>query len=242
MSQRCRHTLFTLHQHSRAPFRREKHPNAYTLTIRVPIEDQHAAVTHLHDRAPQIAVLAPSCSVGAVCMSYHPTAMLVDRSFVGIQPLAQYSDAMQTLFLDFDGVLHPEFCHESKHFCCLPFFEEAVRHAPDVEIVITSTWRHQHRPEDLARRFSADISQRVIGVTPHFPTLDDVPDTLVSFEREAECNAWLRANGRVASPWLAVDDRSWLYRPFNRALFLVNGKTGLTAQASRELVQRLLTL
>jgi len=173
---------------------------------------------------------------------HSPIAMLVDTSSVGIQLLAQYSDAMQTLFLDFDGVLHPEFCHESKHFCCLPFFEEAVRHAPDVEIVITSTWRYQHRREDLARRFSADISQRVIGVTPYFPALDDVPDTLVSFEREAECNAWLRANGRVASPWLAVDDRSWLYRPFNRSLFLVNGKTGLTAQASRELVQRLLTL
>ncbi|MDZ7865947.1 HAD domain-containing protein [Acidovorax sp.] len=149
---------------------------------------------------------------------------------------------MPTLLLDFDEVLHPEFCHESTHFCCLPYFEEAVRLAPEVEIVIASTWRHQHRLEDLARRFSADVSQRVIGVTPHFPALDDVPQTLLSFEREAECNARLRANGRVASPWLALDDRSWLYRPFNRALFSVNGKTGLTAQASGELLQRLLTL
>ncbi len=241
MSQRCRHTVFSLHLHGRMPYRRET-PNACTLTIRAQIEDLRTVDFHRHDRSLQMAVFAPSCSVAAVCISYHPTAMLVDRSFVGIQLLAQYSDAMQTLFLDFDGVLHPEFCHESKHFCCLPFFEEAVRQAPEVEIVIASTWRHQHRLEDLARRFSADVSHRVIGVTPYFPALDDVPDTLVSFEREAECNAWLRANGRVASPWLAVDDRSWLYRPFNRSVFLVNGKTGLTAQASRELVQRLQTL
>lgn len=141
MSQRCRHSVFTLHVHSRMPYRRET-PNDCTLNIRAQIEDLRTVDFHRHDRSLQMAVLAPSCSVGAVCSSYSPIAMLVDTSFVGIQLLAQYSDAMQTLSLDFDGVLHPEFCHESKHFCCLPFFEEAVRHAPDVEIVISSTWRH----------------------------------------------------------------------------------------------------
>lgn len=149
---------------------------------------------------------------------------------------------MRTLFLDFDGVLHPEFCHESEHFCCLPFFEEAVRQAPDVEIVIASTWRFQHGFEDLVRRFSADVAQRVIGVTPRFTEIEDVPETLVSFEREAECNAWLRANGRVAYPWLAVDDRSWLYKPFHCSLFLINGKTGLTTQTAADLVKRLRAL
>jgi hypothetical protein len=40
-------------------------------------------------------------------------------------------------------------------------------------------------------------------------------------------------------PWLAVDDRSWLYRPFNRSLFLVDGKTGLTRENARDLIERL---
>lgn len=46
---------------------------------------------------------------------------------------------MPTLFLDFDGVLHPEFCHESRHFCCLPVLEEVVRQVPDCELVITAS-------------------------------------------------------------------------------------------------------
>jgi len=45
------------------------------------------------------------------------------------------------LFLDFDGVLHPEFSHESRHFCCLPVLEQVVRQLQDCEVVISSTWR-----------------------------------------------------------------------------------------------------
>ncbi|WCT24267.1 HAD domain-containing protein [Acidovorax temperans] len=50
---------------------------------------------------------------------------------------------MPILFLDFDGVLHPEHCHESKHFCCLPVLEDALRQAPEWQVVISSTWRLQ---------------------------------------------------------------------------------------------------
>lgn len=63
---------------------------------------------------------------------------------------------MPILFLDFDGVLHPEHCHESKHFCCLPFLEGVLREIPDCELVITSTWR-LHKPlDDLRSYFSSD--------------------------------------------------------------------------------------
>lgn len=41
---------------------------------------------------------------------------------------------------------------------------------------------------------------------------------------------------------LAIDDRSWLYRPFNRSLFLVDGKTGMTAANAEALVERLRSL
>ena len=71
---------------------------------------------------------------------------------------------MKTVFLDFDGVLHPEFCHESKHFCCLPLFEEVLRKVPDCEIVIASTWRLQTPIDVLRAHFSHDISPRIVGV------------------------------------------------------------------------------
>lgn len=149
---------------------------------------------------------------------------------------------MKTLFLDFDGVLHPEHCHESRHFSCLPAFENALRCVPVWDVVITSTWRLQIPLESLRARFSPDVAHRIIGVTTPFTHLESIPDSLQAFEREAECDAWLRANDRVVFPWLAIDDRSWLYRPFNRSLFLVDGKTGLTSADAEALIHRLSSL
>ena len=149
---------------------------------------------------------------------------------------------MFTLFLDFDGVLHPEFCHESQHFCCLPQFESAVRHFPETNIVISSTWRHQRSLEQMREFFSADVANRVVGVTPAFNTLDSVPDALLGYEREAECEAWLRAQQRSHLPWLALDDRPWLFRPFSRSLFRVDGQTGLTDQLSTSLAAKMASL
>ncbi len=146
---------------------------------------------------------------------------------------------MRTLFLDIDGVLHPEHCHESRHFCCLPVFEKVLSRNPDWDVVITSTWRLQAPLDDLRARFSPYVARRIVGVTAKFSQLESVPEPLQAFEREAECNAWLRANDRVVFPWLAIDDRSWLYRPFNRFLFLVDGKSGMTAANAEELIGRL---
>jgi len=110
-----------MHLHGQTPYRRET-PNACTLTTRAQTEDLGTLDFHRQDRTLQVAVLAPNCSVGAVCIRDSPVARLVGTSiFFGIQLLAQYFDAMRTLFLDFDGMVHPEFRHESKHFCCLHF-------------------------------------------------------------------------------------------------------------------------
>lgn len=70
---------------------------------------------------------------------------------------------MSLLFLDFYGVLHPKHCHESKRFCCLEVFEQAVRQAPDIDLVVTSTWRLQNSLEQLRKRFSIDVAARIAG-------------------------------------------------------------------------------
>ncbi|MFI8619274.1 HAD domain-containing protein [Acidovorax sp. NPDC077693] len=146
---------------------------------------------------------------------------------------------MPILFLDFDGVLHPEHCHESKHFCCLPLLEGVLREVPDYEIVITSTWRLQKSLDELRSYFSSDVANRIAGMTPQFSELQDVPDTLFAYQRQAECHAWLSKQGMRHRPWLAVDDRSWLYRPFTTSLFLVDGRTGLTEHQAVQLATRL---
>jgi hypothetical protein len=146
------------------------------------------------------------------------------------------------IFLDFDGVLHPEFSHESQHFCCLPILQDVVRQLHDCEVVISSTWRFHWSLERLRGNFSPDVAARIVGVTPKYTELNSIPDTLVSYEREAECQAWLRAEGRAHLPWLAIDDRSWLYRPFCRSLFLIDGRSGLTPVLGEKLLSRLLCL
>ena len=47
---------------------------------------------------------------------------------------------MLILLLDFDGVLHPEHCHESKHISCLPILEDVLRQVPECKVLIASTW------------------------------------------------------------------------------------------------------
>ncbi|CAN7625007.1 HAD domain-containing protein [Acidovorax sp. LjRoot38] len=149
---------------------------------------------------------------------------------------------MSILFLDFDGVLHPEHCHASKHFCCLPILEDALRHVPACQVVITSTWRLEKSFEDLLQRFSLDITALIDGVTPRYCELVNVPNTLVGYDREAECHAWLWANKLPHCNWVAVDDRSWLYRPFCKSLFLVDGRTGLTQATGSQLAACLQSL
>jgi hypothetical protein len=150
-----------------------------------------------------------------------------------------FASSVQILFVDFDGVMHPEFCHESNYFMQRDNFEAVVRACPDIEIVISSTWRQQRSIQALRALFSEDVAARVIGITPLYAQLDDVPDTLQGYEREAECRSWLRQHGCVAKEWLAVDDRAWNFRPFNRNVFLVDGRVGLDVDTADALLARM---
>lgn len=135
--------------------------------------------------------------------------------------------------------MHPEFCHESKHFVHLENFEAVMRAAPHVELVISSTWRYKRSLQELKALFSDDVAARIIGTTPFYAQLTDVPDTLLGYEREAECRSWLRQHERATHEWLALDDRSWNFRPFNRNVLLVDGGVGLSADAAQTLLARL---
>lgn len=87
--------------------------------------------------------------------------------------------------------------------------------------------------------FSEDVAARVIDTTPLYAELEDVPDTLGGYQREAECRAWLRRQGRATQEWLALDDRPLNFRPFNRNVFLVDGHVGLDANAAKNLAARI---
>jgi len=116
------------------------------------------------------------------------------------------------LFLDFDGVLHPEFEGQAAPaeiaFCHLPRFEAIMRDYPAIEIVISSMWREQFPLETLRARFSSDIAARIVGATPIFPRIES---KYLPARREAEILAWLAEQGRMDEPWLALDDADWQF-------------------------------
>lgn len=71
------------------------------------------------------------------------------------------------IFLDFDGVLHPD---GVGLFSRLPLLESFLSRMPEAEIVVSSTWREDHTLDELRQFFSPELRQRISGVTP---SLDD---------------------------------------------------------------------
>ncbi len=92
---------------------------------------------------------------------------------------------MKTLFLDIDGVLHPDgaaglsalddghglfitaenlFVTGEALFCWLPLLAELIQDTP-VTIAIHSSWRNQFDLEQIVRHFPESLQQRVLGAT-----------------------------------------------------------------------------
>lgn len=145
---------------------------------------------------------------------------------------------MPVMFLDFDGVLHPEFCNATKHFECERHLASALI-GNDVELVVSSTWRLGRTLCEIKELFSDPIANLIVGTTTRYSELPEISGSCAPFERETECVAWMSANRPPWTRWIAADDRPWLFRPFCRNLFLVDGKRGLDEKSSKLLRARL---
>ncbi|MEP7297666.1 MAG: HAD domain-containing protein [Burkholderiales bacterium] len=145
------------------------------------------------------------------------------------------------LFLDFDGVLHPEPCLSKDWFERLPLFEHWMRRHAQIDLVISSNWRNVVPWRDIVERFSRDIQERIIGHTP--PRADVVeslvPAEILIFEREAEIFDWRRTRGRLSEPWIAVDDYPWWFSHGCANLVVIDPATGITAKDLATLSQRI---
>lgn len=140
------------------------------------------------------------------------------------------------IFLDIDGVLHPEPCARPELLRELPRLETVLRDFPEAQVVVSSTWRDTRTLGELQSLFSPDVAAQVIGVTPAWRDLDQV---VYSYQRQAEVEAWLRAN---RSPWdrfVVLDDRAWLFSPFYAPLLLCDPATGLDNLVEHRLRDRL---
>lgn len=170
------------------------------------------------------------------------------------------------IFLDFDGVLHgndaglelnvrdeasmQSLTDEQRRFITRDgrlivgknLFEHADRLAmalepfPDVQIVITSTWRIHFEPESIKSFLPAALADRVIGITPQVFSRDGVS------QRLREIDLYFGRNNLVLEPWIALDDQGWLFfcgEGVASHLILLDGKKGFTDAAAVVLRQRL---
>lgn len=138
------------------------------------------------------------------------------------------------IFLDIDGVLHPEHDGEAtpadQVFCHLPRFEAVMRDFPMVEIVISSMWRYQFTLDQLRARFSPDIAARIIDTTAKTERIDGY----LPARREGEILDWLAASGRECS-WIALDDAAWQFQQYRDRLVVCTWHIGLNDEVESQL-------
>lgn len=124
-----------------------------------------------------------------------------------------------TLFLDFDGVLHPNGADDAEAFSLAPVLAAAL--APfDCRIVISSSWRFHVPLDEILARLPDPIGARVVGRTgkafigPH--------------PRFREITAWVERY--AVRDWRALDDSHFEFPNPCPQLIRCPGDTGIGVQ------------
>ena len=102
------------------------------------------------------------------------------------------------LFLDFDGVLHPNFCPEQNYFCRLDLLIEALgSRTKGLEVIISSSWRFHYSLDEILGYFPESMQRIIAGVTPEVEP--------GRHQRYREICAYLSQYKRTRD-WRALDD------------------------------------
>jgi hypothetical protein len=122
------------------------------------------------------------------------------------------------LFLDFDGVLHPNLPREEELFSRITLLSALAN--VTFEIVISSSWRFQYPLHEITGRFPPTLAEKIRDVTG--PALDG------RFSRWREIQAYATQAG--IENFVALDDSAWSFPPNCPHLIVVPGAVGLTAE------------
>jgi hypothetical protein len=122
----------------------------------------------------------------------------------------------KTLFLDFDGVLHPSLSAQGRYFERMDWLVRALDRAA-VDVVISSSWRFHHAFGDLQRLLPVSLRPQVVGCTG--------PVLAGRHARWREITAYC-ATHRVRE-WRALDDSAFEFPAGCPELILCDGSRGL---------------
>lgn len=133
------------------------------------------------------------------------------------------------LFLDIDGVLHGD---ADALLARVPDFAHCLQRMPQLEIVVSSTWREDMSLAQLRAKLGDALAARIVDVTP----VHD--DGLDAGGRQREIMAWLAAQGLHAgnARWLALDDWPPFFEPGWPALLLTDPALGFQDAQARALL------
>ncbi len=142
------------------------------------------------------------------------------------------------LFLDIDGVLHPDPATQEQAFCNRHHFCKLLITLPYVKVVISSDWRLHHSLEEIKsfilKDAEEDLAERIVGVTPF------VPEWKVEYcGRERECLMWLQENNE--KKWLAIDDIASNFSFGSSQVYLTDYRIGLTENDIKLLIEKIST-
>jgi hypothetical protein len=132
------------------------------------------------------------------------------------------------LFLDFDGVLHPDPPNSSNPLWCrTDLLVNWLNARPEVEVVVSSTWRRTYNFQELQDLVPPGLACKLVGCTGL------VHEEL--YARQRECEEWMRANRDPWVNWVALDDRVWNFRPFEKRLIICPRSSGINLQVIQAL-------
>ena len=137
------------------------------------------------------------------------------------------------LFLDFDGVLHgvgrPKFEN-------LPRLEAVLRDFPEIDVVISSSWRESYSWDVIVDFFAEDLQPRIVGMTPVIATKWPPYPRQV---RHEEILLFLKERDIGNRPWIILDDDPSLFCPDCKELMLCDPGNGLDEAGEARLRARL---
>ena len=133
------------------------------------------------------------------------------------------------IFLDFDGVLHPD---GVGMFSQLPIFERFLSGMSEAEVVVSSTWREDHTLDQLRGFFSPALQHRISGVTP------SLEDGYELGGRQKEIQSYLTSEDLSDRncAWVALDDIAMFFEDSCQNLVLTDSSKGFTEQEGERLL------
>ncbi|PCD00966.1 HAD domain-containing protein [Halopseudomonas pelagia] len=157
------------------------------------------------------------------------------------------------LFLDYDGVLHPdavyrrvdgqiELLSEGALFMWAPLLEELLQPFPEVGIVLSTSWVRNLGFQRAKGMLSAALAARLVGATWHSAMKRNSTDTVLwdQQSRYEQIATYLNRLGRFDS-WLAIDDdgSGWPEDSLHR-LVKTDGMLGISeARVRQEIISTL---